>query len=245
MALKFYFIEYLARFFAILIYQNRFKLVINTELNPQVMTMNNLTAIDNVLVLNASLNGANGNSHQLAQQFVDKLASEKTVQLTHRDLNETDLPHLSGEEMGAWMTPAEERTAEQAELAKTSDTFIEELKASDLVVIGMPMYNFGVPSVFKAWIDRIARAGVTFRYTENGPVGLLENKKVVIVAARGGMYAGTPKDSQTQYLKDVLAFVGIEDVQFVYAEGLAMPGKDDSIAAAQGKMDELVATLAA
>merc|ERR1712137_1542973 len=88
------------------------------------------------------------------------------------------------------------------ELASFSDTLIDELKASDTVVIAMPMYNFGVPSTFKAWVDRIARAGVTFQYTENGPVGLLENKKIVVVAARGGIYEGTQKDTQSQYLKD-------------------------------------------
>ena len=91
-----------------------------------------------------------------------------------------------------------------------------------MLVIGMPMYNFGVPSTFKAWVDRLARAGVTFKYTENGPVGLLADKKVVVLAARGGQYVGTAKDTQTTYLKDFFAFVGLTDVEFVYAEGLAM-----------------------
>jgi FMN-dependent NADH-azoreductase len=92
------------------------------------------------------------------------------------------------------------------------------------VIIGMPMYNFGVPSTFKAWIDRVARAGITFKYTETGPQGLLTNKKVYVLAARGGKYAGTPKDSQSQYLKDVLGFIGLNDIKFVYVEGLAMGG---------------------
>lgn len=108
-----------------------------------------------------------------------------------------------------------------------SDQLIAELQTADSIVLGMPMYNFGVPSTFKAWIDRVARAGITFNYTQQGPVGLLTGKKVYTLAARGGMYAGSPKDSQSQYLKNVFAFLGMTDVEFIYAEGLAM-GTDSS-----------------
>ena len=94
-----------------------------------------------------------------------------------------------------------------------------------MIVIGLPMYNFGVPSTLKAYFDHVARAGITFRYTENGPVGLLQNKRAVIIATRGGQYAGTPADSQTNHVRTILNFLGIQDVQFVYAEGLAM-GED-------------------
>jgi FMN-dependent NADH-azoreductase len=128
--------------------------------------------------------------------------------------------------MASWMVAPEQRNPQQAEQASLSELLIEELQGSDTLVIGMPLYNFGVPSTFKAWIDRIARAGITFRYTENGPEGLLNGKKVYIVATRGGMYKGTAKDSQTQYLTDVLGFLGMHEVNFIYAEGLHMPGGD-------------------
>jgi FMN-dependent NADH-azoreductase len=103
-----------------------------------------------------------------------------------------------------------------------SDSLIEELKRADIVVIGLPMYNFGVPSQLKAYFDHIARAGVSFKYTATGPVGLLTGKKVYVFAARGGLYAGTTLDTQTGYVRDFLAFLGMKDVQFVYAEGLAV-----------------------
>ena len=103
-----------------------------------------------------------------------------------------------------------------------SDALIDEIKRADVVVLGLPMYNFGIPSTLKAYFDHIARAGVTFRYTEKGPVGLLAGKKVVAFAARGGSYAGTPRDTQTPYIQDFLRLLGITDVQFVYAEGLSI-----------------------
>ena len=120
---------------------------------------------------------------------------------------------------------------------------IAELNDNELIVIGMPMYNFGIPSTFKAWIDRIARAGITFKYTEQGAVGLIKDKKVVVLAARGGVYQGTDMDTQTKYLKDVLGFVGMTDVNFIYAEGLAMPGAEQSLEAAQNEIKAFTASL--
>ena len=99
---------------------------------------------------------------------------------------------------------------------------IRELEAADTIVIGLPMYNFGVPSTLKAYLDHVARAGVTFRYTETGPVGLLTGKKAYVLATRGGRYAGTPSDGESAYVRQFLAFLGIADVEFVYAEGLAI-----------------------
>src|SRR5690606_22026455 len=114
------------------------------------------------------------------------------------------------------------RTPEQQTLAATADAAIAELQAADVLVLGVPMYNFGIPSTLKAWIDSIARAGTTFRYTANGPEGLLKGKQAYVLAARGGAYQGTPADTQTPYLKTFLGFVGITDVTFVYAEKLNM-----------------------
>lgn len=203
--------------------------------------------MQNVLLLNTSLNGEQGNSNKLSQRFIQQLSEQQQIELVQRDLATMELPHLSATEMQAWMTDASERNAEQQQLVALSDELVAEVQAADALVIGMPMYNFGIPSVFKAWIDRIARAGVTFRYTENGPVGLLENKKVYVLAARGGLYAGTDKDSQTQYLKDVFAFIGLSDVEFVYAEGLAMGEEmaNNAWSQANEKIIELIGEYAA
>lgn len=196
-----------------------------------------------VLVLNSSLNGEQGNSTKLSQQFVEQLANNQQISVTTRDLSDNAIAHLTQTEMAAWMTDANERSDEQKTLAAISDDLIAELNDNDLIVIGMPMYNFGIPSTFKAWIDRIARAGITFKYTEQGPVGLITDKKVVVLAARGGMYQGTEMDTQTKYLKDVLGFVGMTDVNFIYAEGLAMPGAEQSLEAAQNEIKAFTASL--
>lgn len=198
-----------------------------------------------VLVVKSSLNGESGNSSKLVATFVEKLQSNKNVSVTTTDLYEGELSHLTSAEMGAWMTRPEERTEEQQQLAAISDYYVEQVQSADTIVIGLPMYNFGVPSAFKAWIDRIARAGVTFRYTANGPEGLLADKKVIVLAARGGMYVGTPKDTQTSYIKDFFAFIGLTDIEFVYAEGLAMGEESANTAFSQAneKIIELIEKL--
>lgn len=140
------------------------------------------------------------------------------------------------ERFQSFLAKSEERTPEQQAVAGFSDALIDELKAADVIVLGLPMYNFGVPSTLKAYFDHVARAGATFRYTENGlPQGLLAGKKAYVFATRGGLHAGTPLDTQTGYVRDFLRFLGIEDVEFVYAEGLAMgdTAKADALAKAQ------------
>jgi|TARA_B110000438_G_scaffold303358_1_gene364471 FMN-dependent NADH-azoreductase len=193
--------------------------------------------MNNILFIKSSLNGEQGNSTILAQELVANLSVNSEVKVVERDLAEQGLEHLTQIEMAAWMTPANERNSAQVKLTHISDSLIEELTTSDTLVIAMPMYNYGVPSTFKAWVDRVARAGVTFRYTENGPVGLLKNKKVVIVAARGGIHAGTTSDSQTQYLTSFFNFLGLDDITFIYAEGLNMPGNEERYAAAQAEIN--------
>src|SRR5207237_7970112 len=116
-----------------------------------------------------------------------------------------------------------------------SAALIDELHRADVIVLGLPMYNFGLPSALKAYFDHIARAGVTFRYSEKGPVGLLTGKKVYVFAARGGLYAGTPLDTQTAYVRDMLRFLGIDDVEFVYAEGLAIGAERKAAALSQAQ----------
>jgi FMN-dependent NADH-azoreductase len=139
-----------------------------------------------------------------------------------RDLAANPVPHLDGARFQAFLSKPESRTAEQGSVLQYSDALIDELKRADTIVLGLPMYNFGIPSTLKAYFDHIARAGVTFKYTDKGSVGLLTGKKAYVFAARGGYYAGTPSDTQTAYVRHLLAFLGITDVEFVYAEGLAI-----------------------
>lgn len=196
-----------------------------------------------VLAIFSSLNGEQGNSSKLANEYLATLEKNHDVTVKRVDLSKLDLPHLSSDEMQSWMTPADERTDAQQALAKRSDDIVKAVKQADELVLAVPMYNFGVPSSLKAYFDRIARAGITFKYTENGPVGLLENKSATVFAARGGVYAGTDFDTQSPFLQHFLGFVGISDVKFVYAEGLAM-GEEQAktaFAAASEKIIELSA----
>ena len=196
-----------------------------------------------LLKINASLFSTQGQSSQLAERFVAaRLAATPGLKVISRDLGAEPVPHLDAARFLSFLAKPEERSAEQQAVVAYSDALIEELRQADEIVIGLPMYNFGVPSTLKAWFDHIARAGVTFRYTATGPEGLLTGKKVTIFAARGGLYAGTPKDSQTTYVRDFLAFIGITDVEFVYA-GLNMgdESKAAALTAAHGKLAELAA----
>ena len=158
-----------------------------------------------------------------------------------RDLAHDPLPHLDAQRVLAFLAQPGARTPEQQAYVAESDALIEEIQQAQVIVIGLPMYNFGIPSTLKAYFDQIARAGVTFRYTANGPEGLLTGKKAYIFAARGGMYAGTPLDSQTRYVRDFLGFLGITDVVFVYAEGLNMgePTKETALVQARQRLAEL------
>lgn len=177
----------------------------------------------NILVIKSSVFSDGGNSSALVNAKVAALkAAHPDATIVERDLGANPIPHLDGGRVGAFFTPAENRTAEQQQVDDFSMTLIEELKAADQVVVGVPMYNFGIPSQLKSWIDHVARAGITFRYTENGPQGLIGDKPVTVVAARGGLYAGTENDTVTPYIKLFFSFVGITDVRFVFAEGLNM-----------------------
>lgn len=175
-----------------------------------------------VLVVTSSILGNQGQSRALAEHFKASAAKRGDFQVTERDLVAEELPHLGLAELSSWQVATEERTPEQRELAARSDALIEELLAHDVLVLAVPLYNLGIPSQLKAWFDRILRAGKTFRYTANGPQGLVEGKRAVILAARGGQYAGTEMDSQTPHLKTMLGLIGIGDVDAVFAEGLAM-----------------------
>ncbi|MCC4288787.1 FMN-dependent NADH-azoreductase [Vreelandella aquamarina] len=197
------------------------------------------------LLVTSSILGDNGQSNALASHFQQQAAARDGVAVTHRDVVANALPHLAIEELGAWQTPAEERTVEQQALAAHSDELLAELRANDVLVLAVPMYNLGIPSQLKAWFDRVLRAGETFRYTENGPQGLIEGKRAIILAARGGQYAGTEFDSQTPHLKTMLGLMGISDVEVVFAEGLNMGDahRDAALKEAFQAIDQLVEAL--
>lgn len=201
-----------------------------------------------LLQLNSSLFTTGGQSTLLSNEFVKKWqAGNPGGNVIVRDLAASPVPHLDAQRFGAFLAKPDERNAQQQTVVDFSDALIEEIRSADVIVLGLPMYNFGIPSTLKAYFDHIARAGVTFQYTANGPVGLLTGKKAYVFATRGGMYAGTPLDTQTSYLRDFLRFLGIADVEFVYAEGLAMgeEGKQASLAKAGDAIRQLAEPLRA
>jgi FMN-dependent NADH-azoreductase len=199
----------------------------------------------NILQINSSARADGSHSSRLARSIVERLQAslpDAAAQTTVRDLGRTPHPELNETALQALFTPAEQRTPEQAARVALDDALIAELKAADVVVLGVPMYNFGVPAPLKNWIDAISRAKVTFQYTASGPEGLLKGKKVYIALTRGGQYRNTPSDTQVPYLKTVLSFLGMTDIQWVYAEGLAMgpEAEQQALASAQAQIDELV-----
>ena len=175
----------------------------------------------NVLVIESSARQQGSVSRQLTAQFIANWSSANPAdQIKVRDLAVDQVPHLDANLLGGWMTPAEQQSdAEQAALA-LSNLLTDELLAADVLVLAAPMYNFAIPSTLKAWLDHVLRAGVTFKYTETGPQGLLSGKRAFVLTARGGIYAGSIQDHQEPYLRQALAFVGIHDVSFIHAEGL-------------------------
>ena len=176
-----------------------------------------------LLQINSSINNGNGQSSRLADQFVAAFRERNPdARFIKRDLAAEAVPHLTAERFGAFITKPEEHTPTQRAVVAYSDALIAELKSAEVIVLGLPMYNFGVPSQLKAYFDHIARAGETFRYTPNGPEGLLTGRKTYVFAARGGQHVGTALDTQTSYVRDFFRFLGISDVEFVYAEGLAV-----------------------
>ncbi|MFQ3789961.1 FMN-dependent NADH-azoreductase [Halomonas sp. A29] len=198
-----------------------------------------------ILLVTSSILGEHGQSNALASHLRQRAGAREDLVVTHRDLAADELPHLGFEELSSWQVASAERSPQQRELAQRSDALIDELQSHDVLVLAVPMYNFGIPSQLKAWFDRVMRAGTTFRYTEQGPVGLVKDKHAVILAARGGQYVGTELDSQTPHLKAMLGMIGINDVSVIYAEGLAMGEglRDAALKEARQAIDSLVADL--
>lgn len=195
-----------------------------------------------ILRIDSSLFGDSGVSTQLNDTLLERLTAHfGDTQHTSRDLAKQPLPHFSAEVFAAISSAPEQRTPEQAQLAELADQLIAEVLAADILVVAAPMYNFGVPSTLKAWIDYIARPGVTFRYTNSGPEGLLLNKTVYVVATRGGVHKGEASDTQTPYLRTYFNFLGITDVRFIYAEGINMGQKEPSMALAAQAIQSAIA----
>jgi len=195
-----------------------------------------------LLQLNSSIYGDTGQSSRLADRFVAGwLAQNARATLVKRDLATDAVPHLTAERFAAFTTEPEARNPEQQALVAYSDALIDELRRADVIVLGLPLYNFAIPSTLKAYFDHVARAGETFKYTDKGAVGLLAGKKVYVLATRGGNYAGTDADTQTGYVRQFLAFLGLTDVEFVYAEGLAISeaSREGARARARGTVDAL------
>ena len=195
----------------------------------------------NILQINSSQRGADSESTRVASRVVAKLAaSNPGAQVTVRDLGAQPHPALDGSALGALFTPAESRSAAQSARVALDDALIAQAQAADVIVIGAPMYNFGMPTQLKSWFDAIARAGVTFRYTETGPEGLLKNKKVYVATARGGVYPADA-DPQVPHIRMLLNFLGLTDNTFIYSSGLAMG--PDAAAKGQAEADAAVAAI--
>lgn len=197
-----------------------------------------------ILQINNSLFGDEGQSSRLSDEFVERLrAADPEARVVRRDLAREAVPHLDQATFRAALTAADERTPEQARAAALADTLVNELLAADALVLGVPVYNFLLPSTLKAWFDHVARAGTTFRYTEQGPRGLLAGTRAYVFLTSGGKYVGTEADFAARYLRHMLGFIGIEEVDITRAEGLAMG--EESSREALGSARERIERLAA
>ena len=196
-----------------------------------------------VLVLTSSALGDASVSNQLVQDAVARLKSrDPDLNIITRDIAGNPVPHLNSDAAAAIRGGTPTNPAQAAALA-LSDQLIAELKAADVIIIGAPMYNFGIASTLKSWFDYVLRAGITFRYSETGPVGLVTGKRTIVIESRGGLYSEGPAkglDSQEPHLRTLLGFIGIVDVTFVHAEKLAFgpEAREQAIDAARTRLGE-------
>ena len=194
----------------------------------------------NILRLDASIKPAGSISRRLTDRVLARLTeAQPDATVTSRDLA-SGLPAIDAAWIGAIFTPAEARTTEQAAIAAVSDTLIAEVKAADVVVIGLPIYNFGTPASLKTWFDHIARKGETFTYTEAGPQGLLTGKRAIIALSSDGTRFGSEIDFASGYVRHMLGFLGITDVDFVAADAMVFD-PEATMTKAEGEIDALAA----
>ena len=190
----------------------------------------------NILQINSSARSTGSESTRLADAIVAKVhASNPTATVTRRDLAADPHPVIDESTLQALFTPADQRTPAQAARVALDDAMIAQAQAADVIVIGAPTYNFGITAQLKSWFDAIARAGVTFKYGPTGPVGLLTGKKVYVALSRGGLHRDGPTDTQLAHVKMFLSFLGMTDVQYIFAEGLGMG--PEAVAKAQAQAD--------
>lgn len=200
-----------------------------------------------VLIIDSAATGAASVSRKLTSGFAAQLGLQgPAVRITRRDVGTAPIPHLTDATVGA-IRGADAETDEARAALALSDQLISELKEADVIVIGAPMYNFGIPSTLKAWFDHILRAGITFRYTAEGPEGLVKGKRAIVIESRGGLYSegpGAASDSQEPHLRTLLAFMGVDDVTFVRAEKLAFGPEiaSEAIAEAERTLGKLADT---
>jgi len=189
-----------------------------------------MTSINRILRIDASARKTGSVTRSLSDETIDHLAEISAVKLVSRDVA-SGLPFVDEDWVAANFTPVAERTdAHKAKLG-LSDSLVAELESADTIVISSPIYNFGIPATLKAWVDMICRVGMTFRYTENGPVGLLDGKRAIILIASGGTPVGSSIDFATPYLKHALAFIGMTDVTFIAADALGRDAEEKRAAA--------------
>lgn len=188
-----------------------------------------------ILRIDASMRQTGSVSRQLTDQLIAAMPDSEVIT---RDLSIDGVPPINEDWIGANFTPPADRSAAQKDLLALSDTLISEIMHSDTLVFGMPIYNFGIPAALKAWVDQISRVGITFNYTEAGPKGLLEGKKAIIVAASGGTTVDSDIDFATPYLRHLLGFIGIFDVEVIAADSLM--ADPDRLQAAQQRIAALI-----
>ncbi|WAI83519.1 MULTISPECIES: FMN-dependent NADH-azoreductase [Achromobacter] len=176
------------------------------------------------LVILSSILGNRSHSKELADHFIARVKTAHSADSVKiRDIGAQPIPYFDGSTAGALFTPAQARSVEQQRIVELSDSLVAELMQADRIVFAVPVYNFNLPAQFKSYLDHVARAGVTFRYTPEGvPEGLVKGKQVFVLTARGGKAEGTPSDTMTPYLRQMLSFLGMDDVTFIAAEGMAM-----------------------
>ena len=195
-----------------------------------------------ILHITASIRGSDESvSRNLSDTLVGSLAAGPGTKIITRDLSSNDLPFISADRFAANLSSPADRSDEQKELAAIADELIAELQTADTIVMGVPIYNFSVPATVKAWADLVARAGTTFKYTENGPVGLLEGKKAYIAVASGGTLVDSEIDFMTPWLRFFVGFIGITDVRMVAADGVMGSGGEEKIKEARGEASRLAA----
>lgn len=197
-----------------------------------------------LLRIDSSVFGDQGVSSQLADQLTAKLTQQhQGLRVVQRSFSSQAIPHVDGHQITALMTPADQRSAEQQQQVDFADQLIAEVRNADAIILSAPMYNFQVPSMLKAWFDHLARAGETFKYTENGPVGLLQDKPVYVITTRGGIHRNQATDTIESFVTTMLGFIGFTQVEMIFAEGLNLG--DDARQQAISAAEQQIARIAA